>query len=91
VVDKVALGQVFLSVLGCPLSASFPPMIHTHSLVCHRRYIVYASLNSTLKTDVRFLLFQFNMLLHSLVGPRQPHVMVFAHTCSKPGNKEGKY
>jgi len=31
------------------------------------------------------------MLLHSLVGPRQAHVMVFAHPCSKSGNKEGKY
>jgi len=40
VVDKVALGQVFLRVLGCPLSLLFPPMIHTHSLIYRRRYVV---------------------------------------------------
>jgi hypothetical protein len=41
VLDKVALGQVFLRVLSFPSVTIIPPISHTHiSFICHRHYTV---------------------------------------------------
>jgi hypothetical protein len=38
VVDKVALGQVFLRVRPFSPVSVIPPMLHTDSVICYRRY-----------------------------------------------------
>jgi len=44
VVHKVAVGQVYLQVLWFVI----PPMLHVHSSVCYKQYIILA-FNSTFK------------------------------------------
>jgi hypothetical protein len=43
VVDKVALGQVFLQVLRFSSVIIIPPMLHTHSFIYHQRCIMFLS------------------------------------------------
>jgi hypothetical protein len=42
VVDKVALGQVYLRVFGLSIVSIIPSMLHTHSLIYHRCFIILA-------------------------------------------------
>jgi hypothetical protein len=42
VVDNAALEKVFLRVLHFSLASIIPPMLHTHSLIYHRRCFISA-------------------------------------------------
>jgi hypothetical protein len=43
VINNVALGQVFLPVLGFSPVSIIPPMLHTHSFIYHRCCIMFLS------------------------------------------------
>ena len=43
VVDRVALGQVFLQVLNFSLSLSFYPVLHAHSFICYWCHVIVAA------------------------------------------------
>jgi len=43
VVDKVALGQVFMGVMQILPICVIPPMLHTHSVVYHQCCIIFSS------------------------------------------------
>ena len=44
----MAMGHVFLHVLSFSLAGIIPPLVHTHSFICHQRRIV-AALDSVFK------------------------------------------
>jgi hypothetical protein len=51
IIDKEAMGQLYIRALRSSPVNVIPPMLHIHSLIYHRRYII-SSIDSVVKQQI---------------------------------------